>query len=247
MPGTTGVEFFQQVQQSHPDTIRVLITAYTDVDTIIDAINTGHVYRYISKPWTESEIEQTVHNAYEIFHTREQLKSKVIELERANEELNRFIYSASHDLRAPLMSILGIVRLAELDLLDNHMRELFGMIEKSVHRLDDFIQRIITYYQNTRELFERNQIDFEALLQDIWVNLAHYEGAEKMHLEMDIREGAKAFYTDQFRLRIILGNLLSNAIKYQRKEEKAPRVKCLVRASEEEVLIQVSDNGIGTN
>jgi response regulator RpfG family c-di-GMP phosphodiesterase len=67
MPGKTGVDFFEEIKQSHPDPMRILITAYSDIESIIDAINKGSVYRYIAKPWNNYELQLTIENAYQIY------------------------------------------------------------------------------------------------------------------------------------------------------------------------------------
>ena len=244
MPGMSGVEFFNSVRQIYPEGIRVLITAYTDVKEIIDAVNKGNIYRFISKPWSTEEIHQTIKNGFDIYQTRQALNDKISQLEKTNEDLNRFIYSASHDLRAPLMSILGVVKLSELDPIDESAAKMFQMIESSVNRLDIFIQSIIEYYQNSRNLNENKEIDFEALVHDVLLNLHYYEGSEKIKFELDFHENGK-FVGDEFRLRIILSNLISNAIKYRRVDLEKHVVRIVVNSSANQAAIKIEDNGVG--
>src|SRR5919112_6670510 len=97
MPQSTGVEFFDVVRTAYPDPVRILLTGYTDVEAIIDAINKGQIFRYIKKPWDELELKTAIYNAFEVYSTRRQLKNKIDELEKSNDELNRFVYSTSHD------------------------------------------------------------------------------------------------------------------------------------------------------
>ncbi|HVB03569.1 MAG TPA: response regulator, partial [Chitinophagaceae bacterium] len=115
MPGTTGVEFFNAIKELHPDPVRILLTGYTDIESLVDAINKGQIYQYIKKPWDEFELQTAIKNAYDFYNARKQLKEKVEALEKTNDELSRFIYSASHDLRSPLMSVLGIINLSKMD------------------------------------------------------------------------------------------------------------------------------------
>ena len=91
------------------------MTGYTDVEAIIDAINKGQIFRYIKKPWDELELKTAIENAYEVYATRQQLKNKIEELEKSNDELNRFVYSTSHDLRSPLASVMGVLNLAKME------------------------------------------------------------------------------------------------------------------------------------
>jgi two-component system sensor histidine kinase/response regulator len=115
MPVMTGVQFFEKIRDKYPRIIRILITGHTDIGAAIDAINKGEVFRFIDKPWDYTYVENAITHAYEIYKTREDLMQRNIELQKANEELDKFVYSASHDLRAPLMSVLGIVNLALLE------------------------------------------------------------------------------------------------------------------------------------
>jgi response regulator RpfG family c-di-GMP phosphodiesterase len=103
MPGTTGVEFFKSITETFPDPIRILLTGYTDIEALADAINHGDIYRYITKPWNDLELHNSIKNAYDAYRAKIDLRNKVAELEKTNDELNRFIYSISHELRAPLV------------------------------------------------------------------------------------------------------------------------------------------------
>jgi response regulator RpfG family c-di-GMP phosphodiesterase len=70
MPKTTGIEFFQSILETHPDPIRILITGYTDINAVIDAINLGQVYKYLTKPWIEEEVKTSIKNSFEVYDLR---------------------------------------------------------------------------------------------------------------------------------------------------------------------------------
>lgn len=70
MPVTTGIEFFESILETHPEPIRILITGYTDINAVIDAINRGQVYKYLTKPWNENDIRIFVRTAHEVFMLR---------------------------------------------------------------------------------------------------------------------------------------------------------------------------------
>lgn len=72
MPGKTGVDFFETIKDIYPNPIRILLTAYSDINAIIDAINKGQVYRYVTKPWNEFDLKLTIENAYKLYHLKEQ-------------------------------------------------------------------------------------------------------------------------------------------------------------------------------
>jgi len=72
MPKMTGIEFFESIIETHPDPIRILITGYTDINAVIDAINRGQVYKYLTKPWTDEEVKIYIEKAYEVFRLRKE-------------------------------------------------------------------------------------------------------------------------------------------------------------------------------
>lgn len=70
MKETSGVEFFTEIIKEHPNPIRILLTAFTDVDVVIDAINYGHIYQYIRKPYVFDEMKAILNSASKLYHLR---------------------------------------------------------------------------------------------------------------------------------------------------------------------------------
>jgi signal transduction histidine kinase len=242
MPQSTGVEFFNVVRKSHPDPVRILLTGYTDAEAIVDAINKGEIYRYIKKPWDELELQNAIQNAYEIYITRKRLHQKIEELEKKNHELNRFVYSISHDLRSPLASIMGILSLAHMENSVVDPNNYLGMIATCTDKMDLFIQKIIEYYKGIRADDENVEIDFEILLKDS-IDMSRMQNKNiRFHTVINQTTG---FYTDAFRLSIIINNLISNAVKYQKQAESNPTVTVTVNADAQKAEITIEDNGIG--
>lgn len=92
MPKMTGIEFFESIKEEHPDPIRILITGYTDINAVIDAINRGQVYKYLTKPWNEDDVKIYVEKAYEVFKLRKdniKLTSNLIDVNLKLEFLAR--------------------------------------------------------------------------------------------------------------------------------------------------------------
>ncbi|MES2006340.1 MAG: response regulator [Bacteroidota bacterium] len=87
MPKETGIEFFQSILETHPEPMRILITGYTDINAVIDAINVGQVYKYLTKPWIEQEVKTSVLNSYEVYDLRQKNKELTQKLLEANEKL----------------------------------------------------------------------------------------------------------------------------------------------------------------
>lgn len=87
MPGMTGVDFFSKLLTIKPDPMRILVTGYTDIQTVIDAINQGHVFYYINKPWDENILRTVINTAYEIFDLRKRNQKLQDELREVNAQL----------------------------------------------------------------------------------------------------------------------------------------------------------------
>jgi response regulator RpfG family c-di-GMP phosphodiesterase len=87
MPKMTGIAFFESILTSHPEPIRILITGYTDINAVIDAINKGEVYKYLTKPWNEADVRIYIDKAFEVFALRKEVVELNKRLIEANEKL----------------------------------------------------------------------------------------------------------------------------------------------------------------
>ncbi len=243
MPGMTGVEFFESILQKYPHPIRILLTGYTDIQAVVEAINRGQIYRFIDKPWDQQVLAVAIQNAYEIYHTKFLLREQNIQLQKAYEELDKFVYSASHDLRAPLASILGIIKVARTD-DEKKMPDYIDMIDHTVNRMDAFVQNIIKYYRSNRLDVEINHINFENLINDLLFDLdAHIKDTNIQYL----KEISEPVYirSDESRIRIIINNILLNAIKFHDEHTTSKTIYVRVKTDLTGSTIEVEDNGIG--
>lgn len=243
MPNETGVEFLSSYLRINPKPIRILITAQTDVRTVIDAINSGNIFKYIEKPAPEDQIEFAIREAFQLYEARESLEIKNKELQKTNEELDKFIYSASHDLRAPILSILGLVKLGYQDMIN--IEKYLVMIEKSAVKLDAFILNLIHYYKNAKlEVFPQ-PISLSELAKEIFENVLYFDGAETITFNITQLEKDHLFTTDRTKLSIILNNLITNAIRYRDKEKEIKRLDIDISFKDSKAIISIKDNGIG--
>jgi len=242
MPNTTGVEFFKSITETFPDPIRILLTGYTDIEALADAINHGDIYRYITKPWNDLELHNSIKNAYDAYKAKIDLRNKVAELEKTNDELNRFIYSISHELRAPLVSVIGIVNLVKMEGLYDTSGEYWGLIETCSNKLDYYIQKTLQYYKNNKTVTDQSDVDFNKLIKELIEVYAYTDRETQFTVHVDQQFPFKG---DLFRIEVILGNLISNAIKYQKTTELNKKVNIDVEVSQELVNISISDNGMG--
>jgi len=242
MPGMTGVQFFKSITNTFPDPTRILLTGYTDIEALADAINHGDIYRYITKPWSDLELHNSIKNAFDAYKSKVDLRNKIAELEKTNDELNRFIYSISHELRAPLVSVIGIVNLVKMEDLFESSGEYWSLIETCSNKLDYYIQKTLQYYKNNKTISDNTRVDFKKLISEL-IDLYSYTDREtqfnvKIDQEID-------FYGDAFRIEVILGNLISNAIKYQKTSEVNKKVNIDIVVHPQHVEISINDNGMG--
>lgn len=165
------------------------------------------------------------------------------ELIKRNTELDNFVYSVSHDLRAPIASILGLINLAKSDKGQNLKTMYLDMMEKSARQQDYFIKEILDQSRNARLEVKREPVHFESLIEEAFEQLDYSNLNGKTVEKVISVEQQKPFYCDKWRLKIILNNVISNAIRY--KNGKDPIIKIDARINNDKVSLSIEDNGKG--
>jgi PAS domain S-box-containing protein len=171
------------------------------------------------------------------------LKRQNEELTKINSELDRFVYSASHDLRAPLMSVKGLLNMIKIDKDKAKLDMYLNLIENSINKLDNFITDIIHYSRNSRMDIMPSKIDFTALVKESIESLKYMDDAEKVKSIVSI-EDSVPFYSDHSRLLIIFNNIISNAVRYHDKWKES-FLKIEIAVSDDKAAIHFADNGVG--
>lgn len=244
MPGMSGTEFFERMIQINPDPIRILLTGYSDISSVIDAINKGEVYRFIDKPWNIEQIKNSIKNAADLFFMRRELKEKSEKLAKLHSEMNQFVYSLSHELRGPLMSISGVAKLAKMEIDQPKTLEYFDMIESSTEKLDDYIFKMLDFYRSTKIDHKVTAIDFRQIMDQQMLSYRQKFHLEDFEVDCSIsQEGV--FYSDDSKIRVILNNLFSNAVQFQSPNREKKVIKLRIDADEEQMQLVIEDNGIG--
>lgn len=175
----------------------------------------------------------------------EELKKRNRELVKVNQELDYFISRVSHDLRAPISTVLGLI-----ELILNHeedvgkIKELLQLVKKSLHKQDSFIRDILDYSRNSRMPLEPEEIDFKSVLEEIFSHLVYAYKSENVQYSIETEQDLP-FKTDRSRLYVILTNVVSNALKYMNPQSEKKVVLVHVKVNNGLAVISVSDNGIG--
>jgi two-component system, sensor histidine kinase and response regulator len=244
MPGMTGTEFFEQLVKFNPDPIRILLTGYSDIASVIDAINKGEVYRFIDKPWNIEQIKNSIKNAADIFFMRRELKEKNLKLKKLHSEMNQFVYSLSHELRGPLMSISGVSKLAKMEVSDPNVLEYFDMIDSATGKLDDFIYKMLDFYRSTKIDHKVTEIHFNDVVNQQMIAYREKFDLTSFHVEVQVNQ-RDSFFSDEAKLRVILNNLFSNAVQFQKNTAGQKRISLTVDVYDNQAILVLEDNGIG--
>jgi signal transduction histidine kinase len=172
----------------------------------------------------------------------QKLKISNVRLRKANIELDNFVYRVSHDLRAPVASVLGLVNLAksEKDLTNALMY--FEMVGKSAEKQDKFIRDILDISRNVKLGIDRKKISFKKLVDETLEQLKYSDKNKKAETKLEVR-GSIPFYSDPHRIQVILNNLISNSIRYS--NGRSPVIDINVEVDNEIANISVKDNGLG--
>lgn len=175
-------------------------------------------------------------------HSQKSILDKNAQLQKANAELDRFVYSASHDLRAPLSSLLGLIEVAKLD--QKGINRYLDMMKDKITDLEDFIKEIISYSRNARMDVKKQSVNLRKTVLEVTEALAFSVGNPDVEIENMVPEDL-ILYTDATRLKIVLSNLIDNALKYRDASKQVPFIRIEAVERDGVNVIIVKDNGLG--
>ena len=177
----------------------------------------------------------------QLMRNEKKLQIQNEELKKINAELDRFVYSTSHDLRAPLANIAGLIEIIQSQEPDSETTHCLGLMQKSIKKLDDFITDILRYSRNKRVEIKEDKVDFAELIDGTLGSLGFYDKSVKVNVKVDQK---RPFISDSYRLQIILNNLVSNSFRYK-KDEPGAYINIEAIVTPRKARLIVSDNGIG--
>lgn len=227
MPEMSGVEFLEKVKNVCPASTRILLTGYTDIESVIGAINRGHIYRYIAKPWDPEDLKLTLRQANEAFLLRRELEKKNEALVKSNAELHqaldelrlldrakaRFLSLISHELNTPLTVLGSFATLLEetKSSFPPDLAKAITSMQGASNRLGEIVTEVITYVKLETETGLSLQ-DFD-LKQE---TLELQKGLEKEFAKKAIRlqiesDGSTTLPCDAQKMKLALKKLLTDA------------------------------------
>ncbi len=190
----------------------------------------------------EEELRQSNMEAQ---HIRTLLEKETEQLQERNFELDQIIYKTSHDVRSPITSMMGLVNILKEEKDLSRIAEYVNFLEKRIYDLDRFTKSMLNYGKSQRAELEIEQVNFAETFNHCFLELQYHPNYEKLHKKVQIQHPEIPFFTDIFRLKIILSNLISNAVKYQNMYHVHSFLKINVEISNDFAHIILQDNGIG--
>lgn len=207
MPGMTGVELFEHIRKRYPEIIRVILTGYSDLQAVIDAINKGKVYYFATKPWSPEELKIILDNSLES-HTLKQLSRRLME---ENFEL---LLKSERQEKAHILSQFEVLKnQINPHFLFNSMNILAALIPENPVKAVEFTNRFSKVYRRLLELREQPLVTLEQELDlvEAYLYLQKMRFSESLQAEVDIPKHVNTRYClPPFTLQI----LVENAIKH---------------------------------
>jgi signal transduction histidine kinase len=260
MPEMSGVEFLGRARTDHPEAIRLLFTGYADIRAVIDAINQGNVYRYITKPWDPDELQTVIREAVERHDLLVERKRLIAELEQKNAELQQanaalresdalktaFIQVTSHELRTPVTLLQGLVDLAGRvpDVkppLSTWLAQMKRATGRVVHLVDQIVA-MLAAGQFERGM-ERTRVDVATLLSEAAEDVRAFVELRRQRLEKDWSADLGEMQLDAGKIRDSLNHLLLNAIKFT--PDEGLITLSGRRGNDGSLELSVKDTGVG--
>lgn len=252
MPGMSGHELLAAIRDHHPKTVRVLITAYADLDALIRAVNDGQIFAYLGKPWTTDTLEDVVERAVAYRQMAESnremttaLREANARLQRMNGELRDFAYAVAHDVREPLRTITAYSQLLRNDHASELSEEATGFIDR-IGKCADYLDALTRDLLSVAELEQVTSDKGPVEISEVAVRARQLlEGAlQATGGEIVVEDGLGGVVGHRDRLTLLLQNLVSNGLKFNQSETPTVTIGP-ASAMSGWTAFTVADNGIG--
>ena len=251
MPEMTGTELLARTAAQCPDAVRILLTGYTDIGTLIDAINAGHVYHYLTKPWEPQALRLVVRRGLERYEAEADRRRLLSDLEQAyqrarreTEQKSRLLTVASHELGTPLHILASALEFLSESELPRPARTWLDTATRNAEWLARGLAQMATAARcANRELRLRPiPTDLTVLLNRLRASFAPIVVARQLTLQCNVEEALPVLNADPLWLERALFNLLSNAVRFT---PDGGVIRLAARVTQGAVEISVSDTGIG--
>jgi len=227
MPEMTGTELLEIVAREFPEIRRFLLTAYTDFDTVVEAVNNGHIHGYINKPLQADEVRTSINNALETYFLREKNEQILKEQEKTNIELysmdgikTEILKMITREIRTPLDRIMGTIHMLKDKIQSEELMGVINVLDSSVIELERFsaMAEQISALKAKEKAIKKEDISLKQLIEYTLVDTAEWIKEKDINVRLDNIEDA-TIHGDFDLLISCLSNLLDHALDNSEEKE----------------------------
>ncbi len=175
----------------------------------------------------------------------EELRSTKEQLQNKNDELNLFIYKASHDLKSPVSSMMGIMSLLKKTQNNKEVKTYIKMMEECINKSNTIVNDLLMLGRITYNELKYEEIDFKTMIDDILSSITHVDGFKDINFNIVIDDQPKSILTEKGLIQTVILNLIENSIKYRKDSVGHSYIKINVSYRDKGIVIKIEDNGIG--
>lgn len=249
MPDMTGTELLEIVSRDYPEVRRFLLTAFTDFETVVEAVNKGHIHGYINKPLQAEEVRISINNSLEMYYLRKRNNEMMIELENANRELtgldgmkSEIIKVISQEIRNPLNRIMGTLHLLKDKMEGQEFAGVINILDSSVSRLEEFSRMTeqISILKSPGHTLDMKELNLKQVIEYGMIEVS--EDLKEKGIELDLQNHTPdmTINGESDLLVSCLVNILRNAMNHTGKGET---ITIITTQSDRQVMCEVIDQG----
>ena len=248
MPDMVGTELLEIVSREYPDIRRFLLTAYTDFETVVDAVNKGHIHGYINKPIQSEEVIKSINASLETYYLRETNKQIMADLEKANEELSNLdsvktgiLKIMSHEIRTPLNRIMGTIQMLKDKIESEELTNVINILDSSVSRLKQFssmAEQISSLKSGERKL-RLEEVSLKQLIEYSLVETG--EQLRERNIQVNLQQKDDLLIRGDFELLIsCLVNIINHTVQHTGTSET---LTIRTRKEDNGIILETIDTG----
>ncbi len=255
MPDVTGIDLLREIKEDYPDTVRLIFTAYADLNVVVQAINEGQVFRYIEKGSGPDELLSVVRQAadyYDLLAERKQLISELqqanVALRKANELKAAFLDVASHELNTPVTIIMGMSELAQEQVEQpggEPFRSFVSVVRSGARRLEHLVANMLKLLQagSFESGAELAPVNSRKMMDAVQSQVTPFLTRRNQTIDLRIEPEDAVIQVDRGKMHDVIVNLVMNAIKFS---PDGSVIELVARAQPGgPIQIEVSDMGVG--
>lgn len=250
MPGISGNELLAIVAEKYPDIMRFMITAYTDYDTVVDAINKGQLYGFFNKPYKIDEVRRAINRSLEVQDLKTRNRQMLSELERVNEVMlgldrakTNFIAAITNDIRNPINKIVTAVHMIKDKIDSKEFTELLYLLDISVRNLEGFSEAANHFIRLNERGYqiEKQPVSLSEVIEVGIIDKGNLLHQQDIHLQMNATEPDLSIAGDFDLVLAAFGSLLGYLVNHS---PKGTEVMLSLRSTDSGTVIEIKPAGI---